>query len=1445
MSILFLPLLHVLACSTDIAVAPPPGEALPGLEPRLDVDSRMFAAEDNGFGFVNPSWGLRGHMDTEGVTVGAERSQLGLRFAAWGRDGDLAVVEPVAPSIGACVHDVRPDGSCARQLEYDRPGVTEWFANLSTGLEQGWDLQDRPAGDGYLVLEIAVDGAEVDGDAAELWFTTASGQAYRYSALAAWDARGEPLEAWFEATDAGLRIVVDDLAATWPIMVDPVLTTAISTMTGESASSNFGYAVEAAGDVNNDGYDDLIVGAYGYASNTGRAYVFHGSSSGISTTAATTLNGGTASDYFGNVVRGAGDVNGDGFDDVVVGAYLTGSSDGAAYVYFGSAAGVTTTGAVTLAGSGLEDRFGQSVAGAGDVNNDGFDDVAVGESAYNSDIGRVYVFHGSAAFDATADTTLGGGVVSYFGFAVDGAGDVNADGFDDLLIGAYGFSSNKGRTYVYHGSSTGIASSPTTTITGGSNSYYNGYDVAGAGDVNGDGYADIITSMYGYGSSLGRAQVYLGGSAGVDTTVDTNLEGTTAGYEFGLAVDGNVDVDADGYSDVVVGENKYVTNVGAAYVYRGSASGIVTTADTTLPGAAGSRFGRAVAGLGDVNGDGYGDVAVGGNALTSSTGKAWVFHGYVDEDGDGYVVGGVGTDQDCDDTDATINPGATDTIADGIDSDCSGTELCYEDVDADGYRTSTTVLSSDTDCSDAGEALATVTSGDCDDTNAAANPGATEVVGDSVDGDCDGTESCYVDADNDGYHTSSTVVSSDTDCSDSGEALASEPDGDCDDTRSTINPGRTETTGNSFDEDCNGSANCYADADVDGYRTTTVIASTDADCSDAGEARSVTASGDCNDANAAINPGAAEVCDAANTDEDCDSAADDADASVAASGKSTWYTDSDGDTYGDAAATVLACDVSAGVVADSTDCDDTAAGVNPGATEVCDPADVDEDCNGAADDADVGASGSSTWYADNDADGFGDAAASIASCDSIPGYTVDNTDCDDSNAAINPAAVEATGDSVDADCNGAEDCYTDADADGARVDAITPSADSDCNDPGEAGSAAGPDCDDTNAAVYPGAAEATGDEVDSDCDGAEDCFTDVDADGYASIDGTVTASADADCGDAGEATSSTPGGDCDDADALYNPGAVETCDDPNDYNCDGSVSFADNDGDGSAACEDCDDSNSQAYPGATEIVANGVDEDCDAGELCYIDADGDGTRVDDTTVVSDDSDCADLGEVDAAGLSGDCDDADAAYYPGADESDCTDPNDYNCDGSTGFADNDADGFPACEECDDTNASIYPGGTEVCNDADDDCDGAVDNDSVDATFWYADADGDTYGDASIVVAECDQPENFVVESTDCNDQDGAINPGEEEVAADGIDQDCDGEDLVDPIDTGDTGDSGDTGDTGTSDDPGDDDVPAQVAGGGGCACDTSEPSGLAAGAALVIAGLGIARRRRSR
>ena len=1442
MSLLFVPVLHLLACSEDIVTpaartAAPAAEAtsLRQLPTAIAVDARAFAASPTGFAFDNGKWGLRGQLDAHGAHFGAEDSAFSMTFSAWGRANDLVPVEPVSPELGGCGPELLPSGECSRLVEFGRMGITEWWSNREAGVEQGWTLDERPDGDGPVVVDVVVEGADVEGDAAEVYLTTASGQAWRYSALAAWDSRGDALDAWFELDDGVIRIVVDDTDALWPIMIDPLLTIASTTLDGEAASNAFGYAVEGAGDVNADGYDDLIVGAYGYSSNTGRAYVFHGSSSGISSTAAATLTGSSASSFFGAAVRGVGDVNNDGYGDVAVGAY--GLSE--ATVYFGSSAGITTTGAVTLSGSSSSTGFGVGV-GAADVNGDGYSDVLVGEYKYTTNYGRLSVYHGSAAFDSTADTQIGGGVASYFGWAVDGAGDVDDDGYEDVVVGAYYFSSYKGRAYVFHGSSSGLSTSPTTTLAGGSSNYYLGFDVAGAGDVNADGYSDIIVGMYGYSSSTGRAHIYHGSSTGVDTTVDLNLTGVTAAAEYGFAVDGGFDVDNDGYSDVIVGERKQGGNVGAAYVYRGSASGIDSTADTTLAGTSGAQFGRSVAALGDVNGDGYGDAGVGGSSLTSSTGRVWVFHGYVDEDGDGYYVGGEGTDEDCDDTDVTVNPGATEAVDDGVDQDCDGAELCYEDGDDDGYRTSSTVSSADTDCTDAGEGSSADPDDDCDDALASVNPGASEVVGDGVDNYCDGSESCFADADNDGYTTSSTVASADSDCGDSGEGTSTDPSGDCDDTRSTINPGKSETVGNNYDENCDGSASCYADADVDGYRTSTVIASADTDCGDAGEARSVTASGDCDDTNAAISPASTEVCDGADADEDCDGSTDDADTSTSAASKSTFYTDADLDSYGDPAATSLACDPSFGVVADSSDCNDADASVNPGAPEVCDGADVDENCNGLADDDDTSASGGGTWYTDSDSDSYGDAAATITSCDAPPGYVAVAGDCNDAAASISPGSAETVGDSIDADCDGTELCYVDGDGDVYHNDGQVSSADVDCSGTGEASyTAPGGDCDDADPTVNPGATEAAGDEVDSDCDGTELCFSDADLDGYSSSDGATVSSADVDCTASGEASSLTPGGDCDDADAAYNPGALEACDDTVDYNCDGSVSYEDNDGDGVAACNDCDDANSLAYPGAVEVVGNGVDEDCDGGEICYVDADDDGTRVDDTTVASADVACDGVGEADASSISGDCNDADPAYYPGAVEADCTDPNDYNCDGSVGYADADGDGFVACEECDDLNALVNPDGVEVCNDLDDDCNGAVDDAAFDATEWYADEDADTYGNAEVTTQSCDAPVGYVSDSSDCDDQAATVNPSADEVANDGIDQDCDGADLEE----GDTGDTGNTGSDNSPPDSGNNNDVDDVSGGGGCGCDTPDGSGAAAGAALLLAGVAISRRRK--
>ena len=187
--------------------------------------------------------------------------------------------------------------------------------------------------------------------------------------------------------------------------------TAAWTAEGDQAGANFGWSVATAGDVNGDGYADVIVGAAYYDNgqvDEGRAYVYLGSAAGLAATAAWTAESDQASANFGNSVATAGDVNGDGYADVIVGAYLydNGQADeGRAYVYLGSAAGLAATAAWTAESDQAIADFGYSVATAGDVNGDGYADVIVGAFLYDNgqaDEGRAYVYLGSAAGLAAA-----------------------------------------------------------------------------------------------------------------------------------------------------------------------------------------------------------------------------------------------------------------------------------------------------------------------------------------------------------------------------------------------------------------------------------------------------------------------------------------------------------------------------------------------------------------------------------------------------------------------------------------------------------------------------------------------------------------------------------------------------------------------------------------------------------------------------------------------------------------------------------------------------------------------------------------------------------------------------------------------------------------------------------------------------------------------------------
>ncbi|MBN2798135.1 MAG: putative metal-binding motif-containing protein, partial [Deltaproteobacteria bacterium] len=225
------------------------------------------------------------------------------------------------------------------------------------------------------------------------------------------------------------------------------------------------------------------------------------------------------------------------------------------------------------------------------------------------------------------------------------------------------------------------------------------------------------------------------------------------------------------------------------------------------------------------------------------------------------------------------------------------------------------------------------------------------------------------------------------------------------------------------------------------------------------------------------------------------------------------------------------------------------------------------------------------------------------------------------------------------------------------------------------------------------------------------------------------------------------------------------------------------DGDGSTADLDCDDLDASAHPGAEERC-DGVDNDCD-GEVdnaavdaiaYYADADEDGYGDPASSV----SACAaPTGYVTG---DGDCDDTSDAFHPGASEADCADPADYNCDGSVGYADQDGDGFAACEECDDSRADVLPGAPEVCDGADNDCDGDADEDAVDAAVFYADLDEDGYGGEAITALACQAPDGFYSTATDCDDLDPTAHPDGAEVC-DQADNDCDGDVDEDALDMG--------------------------------------------------------------
>ena len=405
--------------------------------------------------------------------------------------------------------------------------------------------------------------------------------------------------------------------------------------TGAIVQGVFGQSVSDAGDVNNDGWDDVIVGAplsVMSAPGPGYAFIYYGGT-GMDNTADVVLTGAANYDCFGSSVSGAGDVNKDGYDDVIVGARYNcagGHNAGRAYIYFGGA-NMDSTADVILTGVAQDDGLGYSVSCSGDVNKDGYDDVVVG-AVWND---SAYIYYGGAGMDRTADVILTGAAAGEsFGCSVSGAGDVNNDGYDDVVVGADrndAGGNDAGRAYVYYGGAS-MDSTADVTFYGAAADDWLGDSVSCAGDVNKDGYDDVVVGACDSTDlrTDGKAYVYYGG-VDMDNTSDINLLGDGTKDKFGFSVSNAGDVNKDGYGDVIVGARTGKVNgssVGLAYIYYGGAS-MNSTSDVVLAGAANSDyFGCSVSSAGDVNKDGYDEMFVGASLNDSggaNTGRAYIY----------------------------------------------------------------------------------------------------------------------------------------------------------------------------------------------------------------------------------------------------------------------------------------------------------------------------------------------------------------------------------------------------------------------------------------------------------------------------------------------------------------------------------------------------------------------------------------------------------------------------------------------------------------------------------------------------------------------------------------------------------------------------------------------------------------------------------------------------